>query len=66
MANPYIKQGKVIVERDEAAKGFLLMTPDGDVVWKKTKRGAEQHARSWFKDHLESEDGFGIGIIEWR
>ena len=56
-------QGTVVIEPDEG--GYLVMTPDGEVVWKPTKAAAERHARAWFKAHLDGAD-VGIGDIEWR
>lgn len=58
------QQGSVIIEPDDE-RGYLVMTPDGDVIWKPTKAAAERHARVWFKAHLNGAD-VGIGSIEWR
>jgi hypothetical protein len=56
-------QGKVVIEPD--CGGFLIMLPDGNVVWKETRRLAEGVARRWFKTHL-AKGNIGVGEIEWR
>jgi hypothetical protein len=62
-----VQQGKVVVEKQRAEDGggFLVMTPDGSIEHRKSRAGAEKHAKGWFKAHVGTDEA-GIGIIEWR
>jgi hypothetical protein len=57
------KQGICIVER--CGVEYLVMTPDGDVIFTNTKDSAERACKQWFQNNLGSAS-LGIGEIEWR
>ena len=67
-----VRQGKIVIE-EQAGGGFLMMTPDGDIVFAVTKKDAERRINAWYKKDLErlvkttrTEGLIGIGVIEWR
>jgi hypothetical protein len=60
------QQGKVVVERDADGPGYHVMFPDGHVRYAMTTPQAAYMARQWFKQHLRSFLGIGVGYIEWR
>lgn len=59
-----IQQGKAIVERDD--EGLLIMLPDGQIEWARSKKGAEKLIKSFFKKHLGEGFKVGVGTVEWR
>lgn len=58
-----VNQGKVVIEAD--GEGWLVMTPDGAVVWRPTRKAAEDVAKRWFKKYCGLST-IGVGNIEWR
>jgi hypothetical protein len=56
-------QGKIIVESEEP--GFLIMFPDGCIVYKKSKSEVERAAKRYWKKHADGK-AVNVGLTEWR
>jgi len=58
-------QGKIIAQAE--GNGWLMMTPDGNVKYIRSRKGADIFCKKWFEKNLDqSGKEIGIGKIEWR
>jgi hypothetical protein len=58
-------QGKAVCEAD--GDGWLVMLPDGQVVYAKSKPDATKKINKWLKADLKKNPaGAGVCTIEWR
>lgn len=59
-----VRQGKVVVERDD--EGLLIMLPDGQIEWARNRRAATKLIKVFFEKSLGEGCKIGVGAIEWR